>query len=293
MNQAEIRHLAENLIDELRECPDGTEMTSGQLLQSIGYDPSMMDMHELFSFHDSLFRTAKAHHITLDMSKHEGKAEGLPWNLDFVVKNKKAQIKCPRCGSTNTARILYGMPAWSEELEEKVNSGKIHIGGCKLLGVETEDGTMISLDSKRYCNHCKKEFGTPPVYMPDKDHFAFYPDMVTKIEFSVGGYFGGHTRVTIHKKDEFAIVRVGHTLDEEPRPDRNITLLRWDRIVNKLYYEMYLHEWKKSYEDPDVLDGTQWELIITLGGRKKRTYHGSNAYPAYWKELKALFRPFA
>ena len=57
--------------------------------------------------------------------------------------------------------------------------------------------------------------------------------------------------------------------------------------------DMYLHEWKKSYVDQDVLDGTQWSLEIKLTGGRKRTYTGSNDYPPYWNELLKVFKPFA
>ena len=65
-----------------------------------------METFDLFDLHDALFKAARANHITLDMSEHKDKVEGLPFNLTFVVRNKKAQIKCPRCGSQNTARYV-------------------------------------------------------------------------------------------------------------------------------------------------------------------------------------------
>ena len=55
---------------------------------------------------------------------------------------------------------------------------------------------------------------------------------------------------------------------------------------------MYLHEWKKTFYDPDVLDGEQWELKIKLTGKRRRNYEGSNAYPPYWTELTKLFREY-
>ncbi|MBQ5521284.1 MAG: hypothetical protein IIT86_00495 [Oscillospiraceae bacterium] len=63
-------------------------------------------------------------------------------------------------------------------------------------------------------------------------------------------------------------------------------------LYYSLYSGLFLHEWKKSYDNFEVLDGEQWELEITMTNRRKRTYEGSNAYPPYWPELKALFRPF-
>ncbi len=39
-----------------------------------------------------------------------------------------------------------------------------------------------------------------------------------------------------------------------------------------------LWNWRKSYFDPEIMDGTQWELKIRKGGRKLKS-HGSNAFP--------------
>lgn len=64
MTQSELRHIAENLIDELRELPDGTEITSWQLLKMGGYDPEELNEGELVDYHQALLRAAKAKHIT-------------------------------------------------------------------------------------------------------------------------------------------------------------------------------------------------------------------------------------
>ena len=294
MTKTELRYIAEDLVDELREMPDGTEITSWKLLKVKGYDPNEFSVSDLMDYHQSLIRAAKANHITLDMSKHADKVEGLQYNLDFVVRNKKAQIKCPYCGSRNTARILYGMPAFSDELKAKLDSGKLHLGGCCLFGVPDENGGMINLDPGRYCNDCHKEFAHPP-YLVSKDHSSAeaYADIVTGICFSYGGYFGGRTEITIRRNMNGAVAAVSQFPGEsEPIPERQITPLRWMRLVNQLYSGLYLHEWKKGYDNVDILDGEQWSLEITLTNRRRRTYEGSNAYPPYWPELKALFQSF-
>lgn len=295
MTKTEIRQIAEDLVEELREMPDKTEITSAQLLKKGGYDPQEFDFEDLFDYHFALFRAAKASHITLDMSKHEDKVEGLPFNLDFVVLNSKAQIKCPYCGSRNTARILYGMPAFSDELQEKLDSGKIHLGGCCITGVQNSKGGMIQMDPARYCNDCHKKFAMPP-YLVSKDLTSAeaYADIVTGITFSVGGFFLGHTEIVIKKNEQGALVSVSKIpyKENDPVEDRQITELRWRRLINRLYSELYIQEWKKKYDDPCVLDGEQWSLEITMMNRRKRTYWGSNAYPPYWSELKAIFRSF-
>ena len=294
MTKTELRYIAEDLVEELREMPDGTEITSWQLLKTGGYDPQDFNISELMDYHQYLFRAARANHITLDMSNHENKVEGLPFNLDFAVRNKRAQIKCPYCGSRNTARILYGLPAFSDDLQAKLDSGKLHLGGCCISGVRDGNGGMINLDPGRYCNDCHKEFARPP-YLVAKDRMSAeaYCDIVTGIRFSYGGFFQGHTEIKIKRTKEGAAVSVSQfPIEKEPVEDKQITSLRWMRLVNRLYSELYIHEWKKAYDNYEILDGEQWSLELTLTNRRKRTYGGSNAYPPYWPELKALFRPF-
>ena len=254
--KSDLRHIAEFLVEELREMPDGTEITSGQLLKVGGYDSQEFEFSDLMDYHQYLFRAAKANHITLDMSKHENKVEGLPFNLDFVVHNKKGQIKCPYCGSKNTARILYGMPVFSDELQAKLDSGKLHLGGCCISGVRDSNGSMIALDPERYCNDCHKECARPP-YLVAKDlsDAEAYCDIVTGIKFSYGGFFMGHTEIVLKKNADGAMVSVQQfPYKVEPIPDRQITPIRWLRLVNRMYSELYIQEWKKNYDNPYVLD---------------------------------------
>jgi len=52
--------------------------------------------------------------------------------------------RCPRCGSRSVAEILFGLPEWSEELEDKLDSGRLVLGGCCVTGS----------DPDRHCNAC-------------------------------------------------------------------------------------------------------------------------------------------
>ena len=75
-SRTDLRHIAENLIEDLRECEDGTDITTWQLVKAAGYDMDEFGEWDLFDVHDALFRAAKANHITLDMSAHDGLEEG-------------------------------------------------------------------------------------------------------------------------------------------------------------------------------------------------------------------------
>ena len=58
------------------------------------------------------------------------------------------KIICPYCGSEWIADIVYGEVAFTEELNEALEKGEIHLGGC-----------CIFRDSPKYhCNDCKKDF---------------------------------------------------------------------------------------------------------------------------------------
>jgi len=55
---------------------------------------------------------------------------------------------CPVCKSKRIASILYGFPAFSEELIKKMDEGKITLGGC-----------CVSLDDPPWeCTDCGVEF---------------------------------------------------------------------------------------------------------------------------------------
>ena len=289
-SKEELRRIAESLIDDLRECEDGMETTTGILARSNGYDD--MDMDDLMELHDILFRTAKAHHITLDMSAHEGKIEGLPYNLDFVVKNKKAQVKCPFCGSRNTARLLFGLPACSEGMRKKLDEGKIALAGCRVETILVGEELVWNVP-ERTCNDCGKEFATPPILVA-KDHGSaeFYTDIVKAVELSISQARGGETIIKFIKKQKGALVKVESLgLFQLPPDDRQISMAKWDSILDELFSHMYLHEWKKNYKvDKDiiVMDGEEWTLKVRMNGTRAFRYHGKDAYPAYWPELKKL-----
>ena len=124
MKQDELQSIVSGLVEELRELPDHTELTTWQLMDRAGYMDEELSNEDLMDIDYALRQAARKAHITLDGSKHDGLVEGLPYNLDYIVENAKAQIRCPRCGSIDTARILYGLPAMDDELEERIRPGK-------------------------------------------------------------------------------------------------------------------------------------------------------------------------
>ena len=56
--------------------------------------------------------------------------------------------KCPECGSSRVATILWGMPAFSE-IKDDLEAGRIVIGGCCI-----DDN-----DPKWECTDCEHRWG--------------------------------------------------------------------------------------------------------------------------------------
>lgn len=76
--------------------------------------------------------------------------------------DKRSTPPCPRCGSTNVATYIWGMPAFGE-IEQDLKEGKVIIGGCRVCGDEPE----------WRCNTCGLEFGgTGP--MDDGTGLSYY-----------------------------------------------------------------------------------------------------------------------
>ena len=190
--------------------------------------------------------------------------------------------KCPKCGSREVAPILYGMPAFDEELERQLDNQELYLGGCKVSEV----------DPQYHCFGCGKDVGTPPTLISRRGA-EDYREIVTAIRFNDGGYFGGYEEVLIKKTTSGIISDYTPSFQREAMPvRRELTEKEWAKLLDRLFCKLYVHEWKKQYVDPDILDGEQWELEIRLTGRRVRNYYGSNDYPPYWNELKRTFKPF-
>lgn len=205
--------------------------------------------------------------------------------------------KCPRCGSRNTGRYIYGLPAFSEKMQMMLDTGKWILGGCCLYEVEI-NGQHVNTKPTRKCNDCGKDFGAAPILITRKKETAEdYRDIVTTISFKIDEYRGGYTHITIRKNAGGASVKVDQMpLPKKPGCVRQISSAKWTKIVNALYGQIHLHEWKKNYlPSPDIVvnDGLHWSLTVRLTGNRKRSYSGDNCLPPYWDELLKVFRGIA
>lgn len=121
-------------------------------------------------------------------------------------------------------------------------------------------------------------------------------DMLTSIKFSIGGWSSKRTCITITKNTTGAEAKIakGPGYYNPTCETKQITLEKWQKIVDGLYDRAHLNEWKEEYKPEKicVLDGIQWELELKLDDGRVCKYCGSNAYPSYWEKFLKLFEVF-
>ena len=188
-------------------------------------------------------------------------------------------MKCVKCGSTNVATYLRGMPVFSDELQKEIERGKIILGECKISEYQP----------KYRCNKCKKDFAFPPIKI-HQNEFVNYLLNTTYVEFSYGGYFEGCHTIIIEKDEEnHCYISSSHFMKSEKK---ELSLKQFENILKTLYQRAYVLEWKRRYVDYDILDGTQWELKIKCKGVRQLNIYGSNQYPPLFNTVKNLFEKF-
>ena len=107
--------------------------------------------------------------------------------------------------------------------------------------------------------------------------------VIETLDFQIGG-FGSQTDRIIYRDN-----KVNHELFESDYILKSTepTAKEWEQFFDVMD-NLKVWSWKKDYNDEGMLDGTQWELIIKIKGKRGRKIYGSNAYP----EPKGTFNAF-
>ncbi|MBQ7992549.1 MAG: hypothetical protein IJ252_05910 [Solobacterium sp.] len=293
MNRKEtIKSIVSAMINDLRECEDGTETTTYELVSR--YRKYGIEDKDLFEVDRLLFKEAGKSRIFLDNSRYDDLAVGLPYNIPFIVDNKHAAIKCPYCGSLSTARYIYGNPSDPEGLRKKIKAGKVVLSDCDIEPVYVNDNPVLA-EPRRFCNDCERDFARLPFLIDEEEGTGEdYRDITESIQFSIYAAFRGTTEITVAKKEKGASVHIKEQIspEETKEKDQKITNAKWKKILDTLYCGLFIHEWEQVYNNPGILDGIKWTLNIQLTENRSLHISGSNAYPPYFDELKEVFSPF-
>ena len=134
---------------------DGASISTRELADEWVYPGDRFDDDLVFEIHNRLMRAARKRGIKFTTPEgYENATVGLPHNIPYTVHNLSAQEKCPYCGSRNTGRYMYGMPAYSEKLQDKMDRGKVHLAGCGIFLADV-GGRSVMTGPMFHCNDCK------------------------------------------------------------------------------------------------------------------------------------------
>ena len=108
--------------------------------------------------------------------------------------------------------------------------------------------------------------------------------------FEYGGFRSDNYK--IYNNDIDLIVEINHYRIDHEEFDQQISSEQWDEFW-KVIDEIDAWRWGKDYFNQDILDGTQWELVIDQKGKRRRRIFGSNDYPPNFKLLIDAINKFA
>ena len=115
-----------------------------------------------------------------------------------------------------------------------------------------------------------------------------YQDTIVEVKYMIGGYLGGFTYVTVSRTEDGAKAEVETPSDEKAPEAKILSAEEWTGFLDTLFKELRVHNWKDHYLNPDIYDGTQWELAFTLASGLTFRHDGSNEYPENFDAFKEL-----
>ena len=118
----------------------------------------------------------------------------------------------------------------------------------------------------------------------DRDFNAALASMKRFI-IEIGGFFSGYAKYIYTISGDAVFFDMEHTLYLKPS-----NLPVYEPFTREEFLQgiadLHIGEWKERYDNPCVLDGTQWNIRIEYkDGRKPVHIYGSNAYPYNFDDL--------
>lgn len=111
-----------------------------------------------------------------------------------------------------------------------------------------------------------------------------------------GGYFGPSYYYFVNNYKDSYEFRVGYSKDgrfvKNDENDPNIHIFEQNGEHYKKFMEELLpeiKEWNETYNDPEVMDGIQWNIELIEQNKK---YSGSNAFPQNYDKVVAILKKY-
>ena len=175
---------------------------------------------------------------------------------------------CIKCGSKDTADIIYGLPSY--ELISLVEAKKVKLGGC----------CIVENAPDYFCYTCQHEWNKE-----DAINYAY--SQIMGIRVSTGNFFDGLTQVEIDLVSQTSTwVHMG--IEKEEIQKKELDLITIENFMKELKYIRLLN-WKSKYKDITVFDGMEWNLEI-INPKKIINKSGENVFPKEWDYFCKLIK---
>lgn len=118
---------------------------------------------------------------------------------------------------------------------------------------------------------------------------------INKVEFCIGGYFGGYETRTYTIDGDKVHTNIEHSLNIKSSNIGDYEIEEMDKAyLFKSLKRLHIGGWRRNYSTKRfgylVCDGTQWHLEIYFSnGHKTVKIYGDNAYPYNFPRLLELF----
>ncbi|SDY44923.1 hypothetical protein [Tindallia californiensis] len=196
-------------------------------------------------------------------------------------------------------QIMTAIRGLKQEIGRLKNSMENPHGGIKTVMHPSEETRLYW--TREYLEKAKQAYvaagGTYTLSKSEEKavDFDVNMDAISKITFSIGGYFGGYRNYIVELTD---VLKAYTKLWEHEEP-----LSLWDDDSREPYTkdtfitalkDLHIGEWRRRYSTKRfgymVLDGTQWNLEFEYNnGHKPVRFNGDNSYPYNFDKFQMLF----
>ena len=114
-----------------------------------------------------------------------------------------------------------------------------------------------------------------------------YFDDVVRIDFEIGGFFGGFKTYTINFKKKQACLY--ERIKDKYTKTKDLSDEKIKKIKNKLE-KFDIENWEDSYVEPGACDGEEWGLDILFKSKIKREINGHMRYPDNFDKVENFFK---
>lgn len=184
------------------------------------------------------------------------------------------KIMCPRCGNCENARILWGLPAYDEELIEQEQRGEVWLGGCNV----PRDGAPVY-----HCNACERNFGAAKFQGVDLAR------EITRITYMDRAVSFPEMRVLTFNLTSHEVIHERHdlrTIGDVFDPPLDIEAREAHALAQTMIKRWFFSDWPDTMENVmGVIDGTRWRITVEWpSGSLEKS--GENNYPPYWSRFE-------